>query len=307
MRITGNPVIRFFRIFNKNQMKTKILAIWLLITVITACASYSQTDSVRSFYINKTKVFPGKYYQFDFFGSQPAAGKLTAVDTARNSILVYYDNSLTEYNISEIISVKEIDSQNYAFIYESYHKKPDKTRWSLSAGYSSVKRSYYYYYYDDARSDKGFNLTGDMAVKFSDNFGFRSDVNIIHAFGNTVYEQYSSGKTEYGDNNTIGLMISFLTGYLRDKSDFNFYINIGFGMIYTFSYENTEYYDDYYYGTQIYTYDAGDMMELGFYGSMRFSYRITNKHLLFIEPAIHWWSGNTDRITNLNGGITFLL
>jgi hypothetical protein len=152
-----------------------------------------------------------------------------------------------------------------------------------------------------------------MAVKLSDYFGFRADVNYIHTFGTTKETTYSDPyyyntyKTEYGDNNIFFLKTGIITGSMRDDIDFIFFIYLGGGMSYTFPYEVSEHSLDYEGKYVTYNYDRGDEMELGFTGSLRLGYRITKKYSLFIEPSFHWWSGETDRTINLNSGLTFHL
>jgi hypothetical protein len=290
-------------------MKTKILIIGLFLGIILTSALNSQTDSVKSYYINKVKVSPGKYYELGFFNGPPETGKLVGVN--ENTVLIFANNSIAEYYISDIISMKEIEPE-YIINSTNYSGRHNKSTWSISTGYTNNKREdyYYYYYENDVKGNKGFNIQGDMVVKLSDYFGFRADLNYMHTFGTTEEAPYNDPyyyytyKTEFGDNNILALKTEILVGSIGDYNIFNFFVFLGGGMLYTFPFEVKEYsnYQSYY---QNYSDDRGDELELGFVGGIRFGYKINKKYSLFIEPSFHWWSGNTDRTININGGISF--
>ncbi len=145
------------------------------------------TDSVKSYYINKVKVTPGKYYEYRFFNGTTQNGKLVGV--TENTILVYKDNSIAEYNISDIISMKNIEPE-YIINSTNNTGRRNKSTWSISAGYTNNKRDDHYHGYyenDESKGNKGFNIQGDMVVKLSDDFGFRADIKLY------TYFQYYHG------------------------------------------------------------------------------------------------------------------
>ncbi len=231
-----------------------------------------------------------------------------------NIVLIFKDNSIVEYYISDLLSMKEIDP-GYIINLTNNTGRRNKSIWSISAGYTNNKRDDYYYGYyenDENKGNKGFNIQGDMVVKLSDYFGFRADINYLHTFGTTKESYYSDPyynytyKTEYGDNSILSLKSGILVGSIGDYNTFNFYAFFGGGMLYTFPFEvkestNNQYY---YYNNGN---NRGDEIEIGFIGGIRFSYKINKKYSIFVEPSFHWWSGSTDRTININGGITFNL
>lgn len=292
-------------------MKTKIMLIWLIIAAMLASAAYTQTDTTKSVYIKNVKVTPGKYYEFHAFDSQTFTGKLVSVNSSGTVVLIYTDNSLIEYDVSQLTYMKEIDSQYIINTGRPSHARKEKACLSVSIGYTSHKRNDVYdpnNYNQSGTSCKGLNITGDIMLKISDYFGLSTEVGLTHEFGkkyssDDYYGDYNA-ETEYDDRNIVTIKWGVATGYVKDNEIFNCYISLGIGLSYTFSFteKNSYYfYGDYY----SYTVDRGSNVEFGIYGGLRFKYSISPKHSVFIEPSFQKWFGDNNGVINLKGGISF--
>jgi hypothetical protein len=286
-------------------------------------AAFSQSDSTKAYFVNGQKVFLGKFYKLELSGKAPEYGKLVAVN--KNSILIHYDNILTEYETEDIESMKETEGiiQNYS----NYTKRPPgvkyKPMYSLSAGYSQKysedNNSNYYYYSDDYISFDGFNLQGDMMFQTSDYFGFRVDLNYIHTFGarsegepytNTYDSTTYYSVMEYSDLNLITLKSGILFGSISRENIVSFYLYLGLGLGYTFGNDDI----DYEYKTKNnittvypYHYKSYNEFTVGAHTSIRLSFKLSKNYSLFLEPSFQYWSNNIETIINLNSGVIFHL
>ena len=231
------------------------------------------------------------------------------------------DNKIEEIDIADIEKLKEVDADN--IIYTAPKTNSYKTIYSVSAGYiqrKSDNNDYSYYSTGSKSKFGGFNIMGDALIRTSDNFGFRLDVSYSHIFGKTVsdgstyYSGYDSafyrGETVYSDMNIIAIKTGIVFGSMKSDEQFNFYMYLGLGFGWLI--KNDDMTNNYITRNNVttltsYPYTTSTGMMLSVHGQMRFSYKISKKYSIFVEPTFQYWGNKIDQLYGINGGLTFNL
>jgi len=231
------------------------------------------------------------------------------------------DNKIEEIDIADIEKLKEVDADN--IIYTAPKTNSYKTIYSVSAGYiqrKSDNNDYSYYSTGSKSKFGGFNIMGDALIRTSDNFGFRLDVSYSHIFGKTVsdgstyYSGYDSafyrGETVYSDMNIIAIKTGIVFGSMKSDEQFNFYMYLGLGFGWLIKDDDMT--NNYITRNNVttltsYPYTTNTGMMLSVHGQMRFSYNISKKYSVFIEPTFQYWGNKIDQLYGINGGLTFNL